>query len=208
MKKKALLLASMGVLACTVGVTALVVGGANQLDTFAVKASPTGHSFTFNAATGSQFASEMGTQEVDVITGISSPIRTIFTTITIGELNFGENGRFVEALPAGGDASYSLEIGINNLTHFEIDMGVEYDEGPEDYWDIYKIELLDKGGNTVRQWDSQFEPDSGGNDTVHLEWDKGPSDSTVVEVLVKLYLTYDSPDTNLYIESLSLTWEC
>lgn len=48
MKKKALLLASMGVLACTVGVTALVVGGANQLDTFAVKANPTEYSVTFD----------------------------------------------------------------------------------------------------------------------------------------------------------------
>ncbi len=48
MKKKALLLASMGVLACTVGVTALVVGVANQLDTFAVKADPTEYSVTFD----------------------------------------------------------------------------------------------------------------------------------------------------------------
>ena len=47
MKKKALLLTSMVVLACTVGVTALAVGGANQLDTFAVKASPTEYSVTF-----------------------------------------------------------------------------------------------------------------------------------------------------------------
>lgn len=48
MKKKALLLVSMGVLACTVGVTALVVGGANQLDAFPVKADPTGYEITFN----------------------------------------------------------------------------------------------------------------------------------------------------------------
>ena len=44
MKKKALLLVSTGVLACTVGVTALAVGGANQLDAFAAKASPTEYS--------------------------------------------------------------------------------------------------------------------------------------------------------------------
>ena len=50
MKKKALLLASMGVLACTVGVTALVIGGANQLDAFAVKATPTEYSVTFDAS--------------------------------------------------------------------------------------------------------------------------------------------------------------
>ena len=50
MKKKALLLASMGVLACTVGVTALVISGTNQLDAFAAKASPTEYSVTFDAS--------------------------------------------------------------------------------------------------------------------------------------------------------------
>ena len=50
MKKKALLLASMGALACTVGVTALAVGGANQLDAFAVKADPTEYSVTFDGS--------------------------------------------------------------------------------------------------------------------------------------------------------------
>lgn len=48
MKKKALLLASMGALVCTVGVTALAVGGANHLDAFAVKAGSTEYSVTFN----------------------------------------------------------------------------------------------------------------------------------------------------------------
>ena len=48
MKKKALLLASMVVLTCTVGVTALAVGGANQLDTFPVKADPTEYEITFD----------------------------------------------------------------------------------------------------------------------------------------------------------------
>lgn len=50
MKKKALLLASMGALVCTVGITALAVGGANQLDAFPVKADPTGYSITFDAS--------------------------------------------------------------------------------------------------------------------------------------------------------------
>lgn len=48
MKKKALLLASVGVLSCAVGVTALAVGGANQLDTFSVKADPIEYSVTFD----------------------------------------------------------------------------------------------------------------------------------------------------------------
>lgn len=48
MKKKALLLVSMAVLTCTVGVTALALGGANQLDTFPVKADPTEYEITFD----------------------------------------------------------------------------------------------------------------------------------------------------------------
>lgn len=50
MKKKALLLASMGVLSCAVGVTALVVGGINQLDALAAKAGPTEYSVTFDGS--------------------------------------------------------------------------------------------------------------------------------------------------------------
>lgn len=48
MKKKALLLASMGVLTCAVGVTALAFGGAN--DSFTVKADPTEYSITFDGS--------------------------------------------------------------------------------------------------------------------------------------------------------------
>lgn len=40
----------MGVLTCAVGVTALALGGANQLDAFAVKASPTEYSITLDAS--------------------------------------------------------------------------------------------------------------------------------------------------------------
>ena len=47
MKNKAILFASMGVLACTVGITALAIGGAN--DAFTVKADPTEYSVTFDA---------------------------------------------------------------------------------------------------------------------------------------------------------------
>ena len=71
MKKKALLLASMAVLACTVGVTALAVGGANQLDIFPVKASPTEYSVTFTA-------SNTSSEEVDIY----GDKHVIFTTTT------------------------------------------------------------------------------------------------------------------------------
>ena len=50
MKKKALLLTSIGVLSCTFAVTALAVGGANQLDAFPVKANPIEYSVTFDGS--------------------------------------------------------------------------------------------------------------------------------------------------------------
>ena len=49
MKKKTLLLASMGVLACTVGVATLAVNGINQLNNLQVKAETKDYSITFDA---------------------------------------------------------------------------------------------------------------------------------------------------------------
>lgn len=71
MKKKALLLASMGVLSCAVGVTALAVGGANRLDISPVKATPTEYSVTFDA-------SNTSSEEVDIY----GDKHVIFTTTT------------------------------------------------------------------------------------------------------------------------------
>ena len=68
MKKKALLLVSMGVLACTVGITAFAVGGANQLDAFAVKATPTEYSVTFNESNTSSEVVDVYGQEFIVFT--------------------------------------------------------------------------------------------------------------------------------------------
>lgn len=193
----------MGVLACTVGATALAVGGGPKLNAiFETKA--TGKSFTFNVAAGSQFESMLGHQDVNVTTGVSDPIHTTVAPESM-ELFFGEGERFVGAEPTLGQCGYSLMIGINNLTHFAIDMGVENDVDTEDE---YSITLLDGDRNQVGYWHSSFELDGDGNGTAHLEWDKGPTDGTVVEVNVSLYSMDDSPDTNLYIESLSLTWNC
>ena len=68
MKKKALLLASMGALACTVGITALAVGGANHLDAFPVKADPTKYSVTFNESNTSSEVVDVYGQEFIVFT--------------------------------------------------------------------------------------------------------------------------------------------
>ena len=126
-------------------------------------------------------------------------------------LAFGENGRFVEVHPIADENKlpfYSLTIGINNLTHFEIDMGVVNDGGGLSYEDGYSIELLDENYDYAASWYPRFEPNGDGNDTVHIEWDKGDYDGTVVEVFVQLEFEKDSADTCLYIESLSLAWSC
>ena len=71
MKKKALLLASMAVLTCTVGVTALAFGGANQLDRLQVKADPiepTEYSVTFNESNTSSEVVDVYGQEFIVFT--------------------------------------------------------------------------------------------------------------------------------------------
>ena len=196
----------MGVLACTVGVTALAVGGGPKLNTiFETKAAS--KSFTFDAATGSQFENVPCFQTIDVMTGVSDPIHTEVSPEFIESLTFGEGERFVEAHPDSEQCGYFLQIGINNLTHFEIDMGVESDAGSSE--DVYMVVLRDQYRSAVREWgNSPFELDGNGNGTAHLEWDKGDYDGTVVEVCVSLVFLDDSDEANLYVSSLSLSWNC
>lgn len=207
MKKS--IIASFAVIGCAAVAATLALGGSPKLNAI-FEAKATSKSFTFNAATGSQFEDTAAyTQIVDVTTGVSDPIITEFMSGDISSLAFGQNGRFVEAHPIAGNYKFpfcSLTIGINNLTHFEIDLGVENDgEGNED---MYEILLNDKGGNEAEYWGTRFELDGSGNGKKHIEWDKGDYEGTVVEVLIQLEFEKDSADTNLYIEKLSLTWEC
>ncbi len=215
---KKTIIASLAILGCAAVVTTFALGGANLNRVFEVKA--TSRSFTFNAATGSQFDDIDHTQEVDQVvnveTGSSSPIRTVFTPEKLDSLAFGQGGRFVEAHPIANeeDASYSLTIGINNLTHFTMDLGVAKDGVGDGWEDTYWIALRDKGGVIRKRWyspdEEDFKLDGDGNGTAHIEWDKEASGATytVVEVVVELYFNYDSADANWYIESLSLAWNC
>ena len=205
--KKAII-ASLAVLASAAALTTFALGGGPKLNAI-FEAKATSKSFTFNAATGSQFDDTVtGVQEVYVTTGVSDPIHTTVAPESMELTLGGEGGRFVEAEPMLGDCGYSLVIGINNLTHFAIDMGVENDGGGSGDKDIYEIQLRKANLGIVEEWYDNFELDGNGNGTAHLEWDKGPTDGTVVEVNVSLHSMEDSPDTNLYIESLSLTWDC
>lgn len=210
MKKKAFLLTSIGAV-FLVGISAVAISGIGQLNKLntPVKASPTEHSFTFDTVTGSQFEDTTAhDQDVNVETGSSSPIRTRFMPRDISSLAFGRYGRFVEVHPIADenkDPYYSMSIGINNLTHFAIDMGVTKDEGTKD---MYYISLNDKGGDVVKQWHSSFELDDKGNGTKVIEWNKGVSDSAVFEVYLQFEFKKDSADASLYVNSLSLTWNC
>lgn len=207
--KKTLIAPLLAVIGCAAVVATFALGGGPKLNAV-FEAKATSKNFTFNAATGDQFEDTAAySQTVDVTTGVSDPIITDFMPRNIDSLAFGQNGRFVEAHPIADEGKfphYDLSIGINNLTHFEIDAGVENDGGGN--VDMYDIELLAKGGLPVMTWNSSFEPDGDGNDTVHIEWDKGDYDGTVVEVFVQLYFNQDSADANLYIESMTLSWDC
>jgi len=207
--KKMTIIASIVALASAAAITTFALGGGPKIKPF-FEAKATSKSFTFNAATGEQFINNPELdQEVKVATGSTDPIMTLFMPMDIGSLAFGQNGRFVEVHPIAGEGkfpNYSLSIGINNLTHFAIDVGVENDG--EGYEDMYDISLNDKGGFPIEQWMSRFKLDGDGNGTVHIEWDKGDYGGTVVGVFAQFDLEEDSPDANLYIESLSLAWDC
>ena len=208
---KKTIIASLAVLGCAAVVATLALGGGPKLNTI-FEAKATDKNFTFDAATGSQFSNDPGiNQVVDVTTGSSDPIHTVFGPRNIDSLAFGQNGRFLEAHPIAGasETSYSLKIGINNLTHFEIDVGVINDVVESlDGKDVYEIQLRDAKYHIVKDETSNFKLDGDGNGTVHIEWDKGDNASTVVWVLVNLYFAEDSVDTSLYVESMSLTWAC
>ena len=207
--KKMTIIASIVALASAAAIATFALRGGPKLNSI-FEAKATSKSFTFDAATGSQFGNTTGvSQTVDVTTGVSDPIRTTFRPGLISSLAFGQGGRFVEAHPiAEEEAYYYLTIGINNLTHFEIDLGVVNDGGGSFNKDLYEIQLRDAGLHVVKDWTSNFKLDEKGDGTVHLEWDKGPSDSTVVRVMANLYFYGDSAATSLYIEKLSLTWDC
>lgn len=210
---KKTIIASLAVLASAALLATFALGEGPKVNAI-FEAKATEKSFTFNATVGKeQFEKDPAALEgVKVKTGSSDPIRTLFMPIDIKSFAFGENERFVEAQPIANKDKphYSLTIDINNLTHFAIDMGVANDVGIAD---TYSITLLDDDGKQAGYWNSHFELDGSGNDTKHIEWDKGDYDGTVVLVLVQLYFKEDFKEdwesaVSLYVDSLSLTWNC
>ena len=202
--KKMTIIASIVALSSAAAIATFALGGGPKLNAI-FEAKATSKSFTFNAATGSQFESMPGPQDVNVTTGVSDPIHTTVAPEFMDSLAFGQNGRFVEAHPMSEHCGYFLQIGINNLTHFEIYMGVENDAGTGD---VYMVDLRDKDGLPVEKWGNTPFKLENGNGTAYLEWDKRPTDGTVVEVCVYLYSMDDFDEANLYVGSLSLSWNC
>ena len=206
MKKTAI--ASLVVLASAALLATFALGRGPKLNAI-FEAKATEKSFVLDAAVGSQFKNDPEVdQGVKVETGLSSPITTLFVPRDIKSLAFGgEGGRFVEAYPIANEDNphYSLTIYINNLTHFEIDVGVENDVG---VGDTYSITLLDVDGKEAGYWNSSFALDGSGNGTASIEWDKGDYGGTVVLALVQLYFKGDLESASLYVDSLSLTWNC
>lgn len=144
MKKKALLLSSMGVLACAACVTTLAVGGANQLDTFEVKASPTEYSVTFNES-NTTIEDLDGNYAIGTTTDNGNKVGVVGWDN--GETSFTFNGvsfmflmlHHYEAWTEEGDA-----YAFSTITGFAISFSSEEKEEPEpvDVTFIYGEEMI------------------------------------------------------------------
>ena len=131
MKKKALLLASMGVLACTVGVTALTVGGANQLDRLQVKADPiepTEYSVTFDGSESTTVETPPGSDGYAICTTTARGNKVgVVGSLTYNpwfdHLYFRDETNNFGALELGDFSCDLLNVGardFGNITGFEI----------------------------------------------------------------------------------------
>ena len=123
MKKKALLLASMGVLACTAAaVTALAFGIANQLDTFPVKADPTEYSVTFGDDTlyqvdGSNYVFYEETESGNKVGFVATKyVVDNYNLITFHGMDF-ESLFFYDE---GGSLTKAGAYGFSNITYFDV----------------------------------------------------------------------------------------
>lgn len=122
MKKKALLLVSIGVLACTVGVTAVAIGGANQLDAFAVKASPTEYSVTFNDDTPYQVVGNNYVFYEETVSG--NKVGMVATKYVVDNCNLitfhGIDFESLYFFDEGGSLTSAGAYGFSNITYFDV----------------------------------------------------------------------------------------
>lgn len=120
MKKKGLLLASMGILSCTVAVTALAVGGANQLDTFPVEASPVEYSVTFNDDTPYQMVGNNYVFYAETESG--NKVGMVATTYVENLITFhGMDFESLNFYDIGGSLTKAGAYGFSNITYFDVD---------------------------------------------------------------------------------------
>ena len=128
MKKKALFLASMGVLACTVGVTALVFGGANQLDILQVKADPVEYSVTFDGSESTTVEIPPGSDDYAICTTTARGNKVGVVggrtyVPQLDHLHFRDETNYFGELQLGDFSCRLLNVGARdfaNITGFKI----------------------------------------------------------------------------------------
>lgn len=126
MKKKAILLASMGALVCTVGIAALAVGGAN--DAFTVKADPTKYSVTFDGSESTTVETPPGSDDYAICTTTArgNKVGVVGSRTYVPQLDhlhFRDETNFFGALELGDFSCRLLNVGardFGNITGFEI----------------------------------------------------------------------------------------
>ena len=177
MKKKALLLVSMGVLACTVGVTAVAISGANQLDSFAVKASPAEYSVTFDGSEFTTVETDWDDYVICTTTARGNKVGVVgrYTYVPhLDHLYFCDKTNNFGALELADFSCVLLNAGardFGNITGFEISFsggslvlkkdlemegspvtsGVKYDVSltPDDYPSFERDEFAEEEGDVI-----------------------------------------------------------
>ena len=120
MKKKALLLASMGVLAFTVGVSAVAISGANQLDRLQVKADPTEYSVTFDDDTPYQVVGDNYVFYVETVSG--NKVGLVATKYVDNIITFhGIDFESLYFFDKDGSLTSAGAYGFSNITYFDFD---------------------------------------------------------------------------------------
>ena len=139
----------MAVLACTVGVTALAVGGANQLDAFAATESPTEYSVTFGDDTlyqvdGSNYVFYEETESGNKVGFVATKyVVDNYNLITFHGMDF-ESLFFYDE---GGSLTKAGAYGFSNITYFDVD----YSGGLLWFLDDDSAQTIDGGKQKTEQ---------------------------------------------------------
>ncbi len=191
-KRKSILV--VGAVASAIAVLGLLAFNAYS-GHIAIPTRATDKEFAFDSSIASQF----GSAEVAVETGISNPIQTTFQYEQCS-LVFGEDGKFMQCIQDDSVDFYYFEIrlGLNNITHFEMDLGAVFGGKGAVY---YSVQFIARDG--LECLDDLFgelkTPE-------HLEWtsDKVSKEAHSTIIRVEAYQATSS----VYIDSFTFGWSC